>query len=301
MFVVVANEGSFSKAARALGISAVAVSKSIAQLEKTLGVRLFHRTTHKFSLSEEGYVLFQKVEPHVAEIKLAIEQIMEQGSEASGVIKVNLAESFGREMILPLIGEFLDTYPKIELDIVFDDKVLDPIEEGFDISIGNLINEDSRIIARQIYTLQVGLFASPNYLNKSPAIKEIDDLQSHKAIVYKQLTTGRKVNWRLKDKEGQYVQILPQGRLTVSNIDAAKNAAVHGFGIAAIGSWSVEHYLTSKQLVPILQQHWPESMPIWLYYTSKEFIPHRVRLLIDFLTQHKMLNYASKKNGTPQT
>lgn len=283
LFVTVAEHGGFSSAARALGISSVAVSKSIAQLERKLGVRLFNRTTHKFNLTEEGKHLFDKVEPHISSINNAIEEVTSDQSTPSGLLRINLAEAFGRDMVLPLLAEFTEQYPEIVLDIVFDDKILDPIEDGFDLSIGNLINEDSRVIARSIFPLQVGLYASPQYLKKYPPITSIDDLKNHKAVIYKQQNSNKKVNWKLVGFDGQIVTFQPKGQIIVSNIDAARSAAVCGFGITAMGTWQGERSVQKNELQAILPLLWPESKPVWLYYPSKDYLPQRSRLLIDFL------------------
>lgn len=284
LFVTVSEHGGFSSAARALGISSVAVSKNIAQLEKKLGVRLFNRTTHKFNLTEQGKRLFDKIEPHLSSIENAIEEVTSDQSTPSGLLRINLAEAFGREVVLPLLAEFTEQYPELVLDIVFDDKILDPIEEGFDLSIGNLIDEDRRIIARPVFPLQVGLYASPQYLRKYPPITSIDDLQAHKAVIYKQQNSNKKVSWRLVDADGQIVTLQPKGQIIVSNIDAARSAAECGFGITAMGTWQGERCVRNNELQAILPQHWPESKPVWLYYPSKDYLPQRTRLLIDFLT-----------------
>ncbi|GLX85486.1 LysR family transcriptional regulator [Thalassotalea loyana] len=286
LFIVVANNSSFSSAARELGVSPVAVSKGIAQLEKQLNIRLFHRTTHQFALTDEGRMLFERAEPLVSQLEGIVDDVGNLNRNPAGEIRVNLPESFGREIVLPVLGDFLATYPEIELDLVFDDRVLDPIEEGFDVSIGNKINEVSRIIARPIYQLQVGLYASKSYLANSPAINQVEDLHQHKAIIYKQLSTNKKLSWRLYNNDRQIVQIMPKPALTVSNIDAVRVAAAEGFGVAAIGSWRCHQYVEQGLLEPILKEYWPDGAPIWLYYTSKKNLPYRVRLLIDYLVEH---------------
>lgn len=130
LFICAALEGSFSAAGRKLGISAAAVSKGVAALEKQTGVRLFHRNTRQFSLTEDGASLYQRVAPLLSELEESIDGLAEQNRSPAGKLRVNLPDSFGRKFIMPHISEFLTLYPDIELDVVLSDRVLDIIDEA---------------------------------------------------------------------------------------------------------------------------------------------------------------------------
>lgn len=130
LFIAAAQEGSFSAAGRKLGISAAAVSKGIAALEKQTGVRLFHRNTRQFSLTEDGASLYQRVSPLLSEIEQSIDGLSEHNKNPAGKLKVNLPDSFGRKFVMPHIAEFLNLYPEIELDLVLSDRILDVVDEG---------------------------------------------------------------------------------------------------------------------------------------------------------------------------
>lgn len=116
-------------------------------MERQTGVRLFHRNTRQFSLTEDGASLYQRVSPLLSEIEQSIDGLSEQNKNPAGKLKVNLPDSFGRKFVMPHIGEFLNLYPEIELDLVLSDRILDVVDEGFDVSVGNQINEDSRLVA----------------------------------------------------------------------------------------------------------------------------------------------------------
>ena len=287
LFICAAQEGSFSAAGRKLGISAAAVSKGVAALEKQTSVRLFHRNTRQFSLTEDGANLYQKVAPLLSELEESIDGLTEQNRNPSGKLKVNLPDSFGRKFIMPYVSEFLALYPEIELDIVLSDRVLDIIDEGFDVSIGNQINEDSRLVARTIYQMQSGLFASKGYVDTFGMPTTLDELKEHNAIIYRPLSSGRVFTWPLRDTSTQgndeHIQFIPKGKITLSNISCAKELMMQNVGIAYMGRWHVEEELASGEIVSILESSWTSAKPVWIYYSSRENLPKRTRLFIDFI------------------
>lgn len=289
LFICAAQEGSFSAAGRKLGISAAAVSKGVAALEKQTSVRLFHRNTRQFSLTEDGSNLYQRVAPLLSELEESIDGLTEKNRNPSGKLRVNLPDSFGRHFVMPYISEFLNLYPEIELDIVLSDRVLDIIDEGFDVSIGNQINEDSRLVARTIHQMQSGLFASKAYVDQFGMPNSIEELREHNAIIYRPLSSGRVFTWPLRDNslEGsdEHIQFTPKGNVTLSNISSAKVLLLQNVGIAYMGKWHVEHELDSGDVVPVLQACWTEAKPVWIYYSSRENLPKRTRLFIDFIVE----------------
>ncbi|WP_052772089.1 LysR family transcriptional regulator [Vibrio mexicanus] len=162
VFIQVAKSGSFSSAARALGVSAPAVSKAITKLEDEWQMKLFFRSSHSLSLTQTGQQLFDSLGPSMASIQDTIDQIADDTSAAGGTIKVNLpASSIGQEHILPLVMEFMTLYPQIICDLHFDDRNVDLVEHGFDLGIGVAINQDSRLIARPLLKQSVGIYAAP--------------------------------------------------------------------------------------------------------------------------------------------
>lgn len=291
LFIVAAQEGSFSAAGRRLGISAAAVSKGIAVLEKQTGVRLFHRNTRQFSLTEDGATLCQQLSPLLSDIETCIGGITEQNRSPAGKIRINLPDSFGREFIMPHVSDFLRLYPDIQLDLVFEDRVLDIIDEGFDIGIGNQINEDSRLVARPLYSMQTGIYASKNYKESIGLPTSIDQLSQHNCIAYKPLSSGRNFAWPLRDDNGEHIQYIPKGNLSVSNISAAKIAIEQNLGLAYMGCWHIEKDVELGDVVPVLEESWVSSKPVWIYYSSRENLPKRIRLFIDFIVARIKTKY----------
>ncbi|WP_268832537.1 substrate binding domain-containing protein [Pseudoalteromonas sp. SMS1] len=220
------------------------------------------------------------------EIDNSIESISQQNQQAKGKLKINLPDSFGREFVLPYLTQLLHTYEGIELDLVFDDRALDIVEEGFDIDIGNKINEDSRLIARRLYTMQSGIFATRQYCEKFGTPTSLDELRMHNCIVYNPLGQGQRFTWPLLSDTKEQVRLAPKGNLTVSNISAAKAAMLQNLGVAYMGRWHVETELSNTEVVPILPNYWNAPSTVWLYYSSKAHLPKRTRLLIDYLVDN---------------
>ncbi|GAM64947.1 transcriptional regulator [Vibrio ishigakensis] len=213
IFIQVAKTGSFASAARALGISPPAVSKAIGKLEEEWQVKLFLRSSHSLSLTQVGQQLFDSLTPSVEAIQSTIEQVTDDSSSITGKLKINLpASSIGQEHILPLILEFMQENPEISCDLRFDDRVVDLVEHGFDLGIGTSINQDSRLIARPLFEVSIGMYASKDYLARKGTPKTLQELEQHDCIPVRSLTSGRFHSWRLKEGE-QFKLYEPKGAL----------------------------------------------------------------------------------------
>ncbi|MBY5944713.1 LysR family transcriptional regulator [Photobacterium rosenbergii] len=286
IFIQVAKTGSFAKAARALGISAPAVSKAIGKLEEEWQVKLFHRSSHSLSLTQMGEQLFDSLTPSVESIQNTIERITDDSQSLSGKLKINLpSSSIGQEHILPLILDFMEAYPEITCDLHFDDRVVDLVEHGFDLGIGTAINQDSRLIARRLFEVGIGVYATPDYLTRYGKPTTIKALDEHKCIPVRSTTSGRFHGWRLNDGEGNKLYE-PKGKLIVNHFRAAKQATLASAGISCLGSWMFKQELEQNQVVPLLESYWGEPIQVWVYYSSREYLPTRVRTLIDYLVSN---------------
>ena len=285
IFLTVAEQRSFSAAARHLGVTPAAIGKAMKELERQFAVRLFHRNTHYLALTQDGERMLAQMAPAVQQLETVLDALMFKDEEPSGNLKLNLPESFGRRFILPLMPEFLTKYPKITLDIFLQDKRIDPIAEGFDLSIGNIADPDSRLIARQLTRIDLVTVANPDYLASRGTPDHPSDLANHACIAYRQLATGRVVPWRFNDN-GNLITFNPKGNLTVSNIEAAAMAAIEGVGLATLGRWHTTQAIQSGQLVEVLERFRPDPLNVFLYYPSRENLASRVKVMIDFLIAH---------------
>ena len=289
-FLIASELQSFSAASRQLGLSPAAVSKSIGELEQTLGIRLFHRNTRNLSLTEDGKRLLQDITPALKKLDQALSQSKSVELEPFGKLKINLPESFGKRFILPLLPNFLSMYPKIELDVHLQDKRVDPINEGFDVSIGNLDDSDSGLVARHLCELQLVTIAAPSYLKNHPTPKKPVDFLNHSLIGYRQLSSGRIVSWQYKSG-GKNVTITPQGNLTLSNIEAVVTCVSSGLGIGCVGLWHVKSSLEKGQVVELFRKSRPDPLAVKIYFPSRDLQPKKVRVFIDYLLEMKKNNF----------
>ncbi len=284
-FIAVVKNGNFSAAARQLGVSSAAVSKAIAQLEKTLALRLFHRTTHSLTLTEDGNDLYKRTGHLVEQLEDQIRLSTDKHKAPQGRLKVNLPDSFGRICVLPHIPSFLEKYPDIELDLKFDDRIGDLVKEGADVGIGMMLNQDSRLIAREFFKLQPVLVASRRYVEQygSPATPE--ELSQHHCIAYRSSTTGRKNTWNFQ-VDGELIQLEPQGNLIVNNLSAAMKAVEMGLGIAAVGIGCAQPCIEQGRFRRILKEYEAPPLQVMIYYSSRSYLPAKTRAFIDHMLEH---------------
>nr|WP_159466482.1 LysR family transcriptional regulator [Scandinavium goeteborgense] len=283
-FIAVANAGSFSGAARQMGISPAATSMAITTLEKNLEIRLFSRSTHSVQLTAEGESFYDKISPLVAEISAQLEYLKQQKDRFSGTIKINLPHEMGLNFIYPDLLEFQCKYPEVILDLYFSDKVLDMIENKFDIGVGNNINGDSRLIARPLREMRLVTVASTAYLQAHLAPKNPDDLSGHNCIAYRSPSSGRVTPWLFLDK-GKIIRISPHGTLVLNSSSAIVQAALAGKGIATLPYDYVSSAIHNGQCIQLLSQFEQKPKTLWLYYPSRKFLPSRVKQLINWLTE----------------
>lgn len=272
-YVRAVETGSFSAVARELGTSQPTVSKNIAQLEAHLGARLLHRSTRKMSLTAEG-------ESFYAECRRILDSVAEAESnargqqEASGLLRVCCPPALGRHRVMPLMRDFLKTYPGITLDFQFSSRDPDLVEEGIDIAfrIGDL--KDSSYHARLVAQYGLCCAATPDYLARHGRPQKPSDLLHHNCIV---LTTSRAGPvWGFGDET-----IRPEGNLRVDSQEGLRGAVLSGLGIVVAPTWLFADELHDRRLETLLRD-WPiAAMPVHLIYPAKRFLPIRSRVFID--------------------
>jgi DNA-binding transcriptional LysR family regulator len=284
-FMASADEGSFSAAARHLGLTPAAVSKSVAQLEARLGVRLFQRSTRKLALTTDGERLYRQVRLPWREISDALTDLRQGAGKPAGTLKVALAHTVGREYLVPLLGEFVRRYPDVVPDLHFDNRQVDLVAEGFDVAIGGGIELTDALIARELSRPRIVLVASPAYLKTHRAPKHPQDLVRHRGLLRRSLATGRLVPWALKNSEGQELIASVRPVMVLDDPEAMARAAATGMGIAMLPLPHALPLLESGALVRVLRDWFAETRPLCIYYTSRKLVPAKVRVFVDYLLQ----------------
>jgi DNA-binding transcriptional LysR family regulator len=284
-FITAADAGSFSAAARRLGLTPAAVSKSVGQLEVRLGVRLFQRSTRSLALTADGERLYAQVRLPWGEIGDALTDLRQGAGKPAGTLKVALGYTLGREYVVPLMDEFVRRYPDVVPDLHFDNRQVDLIAERFDVAIGGGIELTDALIARELAQLRIGLVASPGYLAAHPAPAHPLELSRHRGLLRRLLSSGRLAPWLLKNDAGQEVVASVRPVMVLDDPEAIARAAAGGMGIAMLPLPHALPLLERGELVRVLPEWYANARPLSIYYTSRKLVPAKVRVFVDYIVE----------------
>lgn len=284
-FIASADEGSFSAAARRLGLTPAAVSKSVNRLETRLGVRLFQRSTRSLALTTDGERLYAQVRLPWNEIGDALTDLSQGAGKPAGTLKVALAHAVGRHYFLPLIEEFTRRYPDVVPDLYFDNRQVDLVAEGYDVAIGGGIELTDALVARQLARVDIVLAASPAYLQLHPAPATPQELARHRGLLRRSLVSGRLIPWTLKNRAGQEVVASVRPVAVMDDPEALARGAASGMGIAMLPLPHALPLLDSGELLRVLPGWHAETRPLSIYYSSRKLVPARVRVFVDYIVE----------------
>jgi DNA-binding transcriptional LysR family regulator len=278
-FVRVAESGSFSSAAAQLGISVSAVAKTIARLEDELGTRLLERSTRRLALNDEGREFHARAVQILNDVEDAEASLKRGARTPKGRIRIALPVLFARLTFLPRLAEFSTRYPEIVLELRFDDRPGDLIEQGLDVAVvvGDL--SDSRHVARVLNRGPRITAASARYLERHGTPQVPLDLLQHNCI-----TSLASPTWAFNDG-GRIVDVSVHGNLVVTGGDAMRECALLGLGVVQSNWWTMHQDVEAARLVPLLGCYAVEGRPISVVYPSGRHVASKVRVLIDFLVE----------------
>lgn len=280
VFTAVVGAGSFVGAAAALGMSKAAVSRLVADLESRLGVRLLHRTTRRLSLTDEGQTFYIRCKALLADVDEAEAEVTARAGQARGLLKVNVPVSFGLLHLAPLWGEFMVQNPQVTLDITLSDRVVDLVEEGFDLTvrIGRL--KSSSLISRKLSSTRMVLCASPRYLDDHGRPSHPGELAAHSVLAYSLFSMGEQ--WEFTGPEGP-VSVKVQPRMRSNSGDTCRQAALQDRGIILQPSFLVGDDLRTGDLEEILPGYCSIELGVYAVYASRQHVSPKIRILIDYL------------------
>ncbi|WP_163296697.1 LysR family transcriptional regulator [Enterobacter hormaechei] len=284
VFVASVEAGSFAQAAVRLHLSRSAVGKSIARLEERLGVRLFHRTTRSQRLTDNGALFYERCLRALEEIRGAESQLETGKHQVNGRLRVAVPVLFGRQCIAPLLIELAQEHPGLALEMSFSDRVVDLVEEGFDMAVRNgALADSSVLVARRLGEHRMVLCAAPDYLLKNGQPQTVDDLRQHTAINYTR--AGRVLPWQLMDYDGTSRTFIPRSSLNMDDLQAICDAALAGHGLAWLPCWMVIKEIQQGNLVPLLKQAPDVRFDVHAVWQQTPHLPLRVRIAIDMLVK----------------
>ena len=279
-FVRAADLLSFAEAGRALGISASAVGKNIAKLEAQLGLRLFHRTTRQVRLTQEGELFHERCKRVLDELHDARSAMQAAAETPRGKLRVSLP-TIGYRFLLPVLPEFQRQYPEVELDLDFNDHLVDVIESGADVVIRSGDLTDSQLIARRLGPFRFVLAASPGYLEKHGTPQKPEDLSSHACLRYRFLSSGKLEEWKLKG--------LPPNApisLVCNNMEAMLGASIMGMGIAYMPDFLASDAMKIGELTRVLENHLTHTGQFSTLWPSSRQLSPKVRAFVDFASKN---------------
>lgn len=279
---VVENHG-FTAAAQVLGLSRSSVSKTVSQLEKSLGAQLLNRSTRFVSPTDTGAAYYDRCVTILADLEDADKAVQELQGEPRGSIRLNAPMSFGTLHLGSAIADFIAAYPEVRVEAALNDRVIDPVQEGFDLTIriGELV--DSSLIARKLAPANRVLCASPDYLKDHCAPEKPADLKFHNCLHYGYLPTGNM--WRLKGPHGEVTTVQIEGVLCSNNAEMLMAGAIKGAGIALLPTFIAGAELQAGQLVSVLPDYRPPEITVYALYPPNRHLSVKLRLLIDFLSK----------------
>ncbi len=282
-FTEVARLGSFSAAARDLGLSPSAVSKLITRMENRLGSRLFNRTTRKLQLTESGEQFLERCLTILEQVEAAEEQLSGSQKQPAGQLVVSCSPGFARHRLLPLTQQFLLCYPGIRLKLLLSGKQADIISEGIDVAIRLGQLSDSSLMARKLGQSKRIICASPTYLKANGTPQTPGDLNSHNCLT---TSTSEQFNqWPLAARQGKTV-FKVTGNFITDTVDALHQMAIAGLGIVRLSEFMIGEDIASGRLIPLLEEYNQEMQQIHAIYAHRRYVPGKVRVFIDFLLDH---------------
>jgi DNA-binding transcriptional LysR family regulator len=284
-FVQTAEHGSFSAAARVLGLTPAAVSKNVASLEAGLGMRLFHRSTRRLALTESGERFLQRVNGPLSLLQGALAGGQEKSEEPAGTLKVSMGHAFGRNFLVPLLEDFLARYPAVLPDWHFDNRRVDIVGEGFDAAIGGGFELTGGLVARELAPVHIVAVASPAYLAGRALPQKPDDLEPFDGIMRRSSPTGRVRPWTLRSRRMPEQPVPCRQRLIFSDPEAIAMAARMGLGVALLPMPFAFALIRSGELVRLLPGWYSDAGPVSLYYPSRRMLPAKTRAFADFVSE----------------
>jgi DNA-binding transcriptional LysR family regulator len=288
-FVATVDSGSFTAAAKLQGVSAVAVSKNIATLERQLGARLFARTTRKLGLTVEGQNFYKQCQGPLRELEAAQAGVEQSGRAISGLVRITSASPFALGVIMPLIPAFHQANPKVQIELHLDDAVRDMVEQGYDVGIRvGPLRDDSRV-ARVIAPLPFVVCASPNYFIQHGMPTALEDLRKHNCLRRRSATRPDSAPWFLQGMTPQLDKQI-SGNFFANDFAALLAGAVQHQGIICTPLPLAMPLFRTGQLKPALTDFIDTRLDVYLHYPNRKNLPARTRCVVDYLLEKLRLD-----------
>jgi DNA-binding transcriptional LysR family regulator len=279
-FVRVVHDGSFTAAARSLGLPKSSVSRAVTQLEQDLGIRLLHRTTRQLHLTDGGAAFYERVSRALGDINEATAAASDMQAEMSGVVRVTAPIDLGVWALAPIIARFVKKHPKIRVDLSLTGRVVDLVAEGFDLAVRAGPLRDSSLIARRVGALEAVAYASPKYIARRGEPKTVEELASHDCVLFRAM--NGKATWELARADGAIASVEVTGPVACDDLSFVRKAVMAGCGIGIVPSFLCVRAEKRGLLVRVLPDWSLHGAVMHLAYPSARYVPQRVIVLREY-------------------
>ncbi|HEY5898687.1 MAG TPA: LysR family transcriptional regulator [Burkholderiales bacterium] len=283
VFAQVVESGSFAKAAERLALSTSAASRHVAELEAHLQTRLLNRTTRRVSLTESGRAFYERVVQLLSDLEEAEQEASSAAVVPRGTIRLTTSVNFGVRHVAPAIAEFLALHAEVRFDVSLSDRVVDLVEEGFDLAVRIGAPGADNLVARKLGETRLVVCASKDYLKKHGVPKTPQELSQHNCLTY-EYVSPRNV-WSFRDRSGAEQSVRIAGTVHSNNGDLLAEVAARGGGIVFEPAFIVGPEVRAGRLVPLLQDYEPRRSPIYALYPSRKHLSAKVRRFVEFLVE----------------
>lgn len=285
VFVAVVKAGTISEATNILGLSVASVSKYIARVEKEVGVRLLIRSPRGLKLTSDGEALYEGLQHLLVEVDSVIEQVTESQTEPRGALRITSTIGLGRRRISPLVSYFASQYPNLSVQLYLADQPLDMFRDNLDVAITIGEPEDASMVAVPLLHNPCVMCASPEYLKKRPALRTLADLARHDCLVL-DCHGAQRDHWVLRDSRGRTHALDVSGNLVTDNSETLRDWVLNGYGVALKSEWDIKKYLDAGELVRVLPKYKAPDMDFYIVYPTRDFLPAKTRIFLEFLQEN---------------
>ncbi|QTR50512.1 LysR family transcriptional regulator [Candidatus Thiothrix anitrata] len=280
-FVAVVDKGSITAAADQLELTVAAVSKRLKMLETELGVRLLTRNTRQLSLTEAGHYYYQHCREIQEEVNRVDQHLLAMQGKLSGELRINMPMTYGKVRLTKLLIRFLQQHPDIHLTAHLDDAYTDAASGDYDVVIRIGVLDDSRLVARKLENAYLLPVAAPAYLQTHGTPRTPAELAQHQCLHY--TNVSHREGWTFYDQAGNASNVQIRGQLCANNGEVLKQAAIAGMGVALLPDFELIAALEKGELVRILPDYSAQTVSVYAVYPSRQFLPEKTRVLVDFL------------------